>query len=420
MQKLLLTKDSDINKLTEKNISQSKEIANLKKLLNDKTPIDIKEKEKELEEKYKLEIDKHKKKNNDLELKIYNLNDKISKLEKNQKQNAEEEKKKEVKNENNDNQVPKNLYETLTNDYMKLKEQFELLKTSKNNELEEIKIQYEKKYDDYQNKLSADMKKKEMNYLKEKEEQNQKLSDKNSKLLDYENQIKNLNNTILNLNKKLSQFEKIIIKQEDNIDLLNKKTTENELSNKNTKIELEKKELEKNQLLNIIKEQKLQIKNIKENQELEDNNEINRLKAEILTLKSTIEVKNENIKNIQKIHKNLQEKYLKMCSEKRLKPQRELLEQAKEMRIRKEERNKNNNVLFRSSKMKIKSKKLFNIYDDNINDTNNTNFLPLISSNSNKNILKYSSNNNYSLLNDEEKDKTVNDIINQSQKIENL
>ena len=122
-----------------------------------------------------------------------------------------------------------------------------------------------------------------------------------------------------------------------------------------------KKELEKNQLLNIIKEQKLQIKNIKENQELKDNNEINRLKAEILTLKSTIEVKNENIKNIQKIHKDLQEKYLKMCSEKRLKPQRELLEQAKEMRMRKEERNKNNNVLFRSSKMKIKSKKLFNI-----------------------------------------------------------
>ena len=100
------------------------------------------------------------------------------------------------------------------------------------------------------------------NYLKEKEEQSQKLSDKNVKLLDYENQIKTLNNTILNLNKKLSQFEKIIIKQEDNIDLLNKKTTENELSNKNTKIELEKKELEKNQLLNIIKEQKLQIKNI--------------------------------------------------------------------------------------------------------------------------------------------------------------
>ena len=70
--------------------------------------------------------------------------------------------------------------------------------------------------------------------------------------------------------------------------------------------------------------------------------------------------------------------------------------------------------------MKSKSKKLFNIYDDNINDTNNTNFLPLISSNSNKNILRYSSDNNYSLLNNEEKEKTVNDIVEQSQKIENL
>ena len=282
-----------------------------------------------------------------------------------------------------------------------------------------MKTEYEKKFDDYQNKLLVDMKKKEMNYLKEKEEQSQKLSDKNVKLIDYENQIKNLNNTILNLNKKLSQFEKIIIKQEDNIDSLNKKITDKESIYRNKQIELEKKESEKNQLLNIIKEQKLQMKNIKENQELKDNNEINRLKAEILTLKSTIEVKNENIKNIQKIHKNLQEKYLKMCSEKRLKPQRELLEQAKEMRMRKEERTKINNVLFRTSKMKSKSKKLFNIYDDNINDINNTNFLPLISSNSNKNILRYSDN-NYSLLNDEEKEKTVNDIVNQSQKIENL
>ena len=54
------------------------------------------------------------------------------------------------------------------------------------------------------------------------------------------------------------------------------------------------------------------------------------------------------------------------------------------MRMRKEERNKINNVLFRSSKMKNKSKKVLNIYDDNINDTNNTNFLLLISSNSNR------------------------------------
>ena len=282
-----------------------------------------------------------------------------------------------------------------------------------------MKTEYEKKFDDYQNKLLVDMKKKEMNYLKEKEEQSQKLSDKNVKLIDYENQIKNLNNTILNLNKKLSQFEKIIIKQEDNIDSLNKKITDKEVTYRNKQIELEKKESEKNQLLNIIKEQKLQMKNIKENQEFKDNNEINRLKAEILTLKSTIEVKNENIKNIQKIHKNLQEKYLKMCSEKRLKPQRELLQQAKEMRMRKEEKNKNNNPLFRSSKIKSKTKNFINIYDDINNKTNNTNFLPLISSNSNKNMMRNFSHDNYS-IGYEEKNKTVNDILNQEENIHNL
>ena len=282
-----------------------------------------------------------------------------------------------------------------------------------------MKTEYEKKFDDYQNKLLVDMKKKEMNYLKEKEEQSQKLSDKNVKLIDYENQIKNLNNTILNLNKKLSQFEKIIIKQEDNIDSLNKKITDKEVTYRNKQIELEKKESEKNQLLNIIKEQKLQMKNIKENQEFKDNNEINRLKAEILTLKSTIEVKNENIKNIQKIHKNLQEKYLKMCSEKRLKPQRELLQQAKEMRMRKEEKNKNNNPLFRSSKIKSKTKNFINIYDDINNKTNNTNFLPLISSNSNKNMMRNFSHDNYS-IGYEEKYKTVNDILNQEENIHNL
>ena len=96
------------------------------------------------------------------------------------------------------------------------------------------------------------------------------------------------------------------------------------------------------QLENQIKEQKIQIQNIKHNQEDRDISEILRLKSEINTLKSTIEIKNESIKTIQKSHKILQDKYLKMVSERRLKPQRDLLEQAKEMRIRKLERDQNN------------------------------------------------------------------------------
>ena len=58
LKKLQLIKDSEINKLNEQNLSKSNEIARLKKELNDKTPVDIKQKELELENKYKSEFDK--------------------------------------------------------------------------------------------------------------------------------------------------------------------------------------------------------------------------------------------------------------------------------------------------------------------------------------------------------------------------
>ena len=55
LKKLQLIKDSEINKLNEQNLSKSNEITRLKKELNDKTPVDIKQKELELENKYKSE-----------------------------------------------------------------------------------------------------------------------------------------------------------------------------------------------------------------------------------------------------------------------------------------------------------------------------------------------------------------------------
>ena len=69
----------------------------IKKELNDKTPVDIKQKELELENKYKSEFDEFKKKTSDLELKIYNSNDKNSKLEK--EINSKNEKIKELEKE---------------------------------------------------------------------------------------------------------------------------------------------------------------------------------------------------------------------------------------------------------------------------------------------------------------------------------
>ena len=48
LKKLQLIKDSEINKLNEQNLSKWNEITRLKKELNDKTPVDIKQKELEL------------------------------------------------------------------------------------------------------------------------------------------------------------------------------------------------------------------------------------------------------------------------------------------------------------------------------------------------------------------------------------
>ena len=307
-----------------------------------------------------------KKKNNDLELKIYNLNDKVIKFEKelNKKNERlkelgdeveeikiEENEEKTINDINMNNQnfenengnlIDKSLYENINNEYLKIKEDFEKYKIEKNTEIEELKINNLQSIEDEKKKLIFDFRKKETSYLKENEEKVKIISDKNIKISELENQIRQLNSLINLTNKKINQYENIIIKQEDNIEKLRSLKTKNENIIRLKITENEKKDALILQLENQIKEQKIQIQNIKHNQEDRDISEILRLKSEINTLKSTIEIKNESIKTIQKSHKILQDKYLKMVSERRLKPQRDLLEQAKEMRIRKLERDQNN------------------------------------------------------------------------------
>ena len=105
-----------------------------------------------------------KKKNNDLELKIYNLNDKVIKFEKelNKKNERlkelgdeveeikiEENEEKTINDINMNNQnfenengnlIDKSLYENINNKYLKIKEDFEKYKIEKNTEIEELKI----------------------------------------------------------------------------------------------------------------------------------------------------------------------------------------------------------------------------------------------------------------------------------------
>jgi len=319
-----------------------------------------------------------------LEVKISNLNQSMILHNQNNSILSDVEKKIEKENINN-------MYETLSNDYLKLKEKFEILQSSKKTEIEEIKLDYENKFEDFQKKFFIEMKKKEIDFIKEKEELNKRITVKKIKIVEYENQIKTLNHTLLNLKKQLSQFEKIIFKQEDSIDLLNKEISKNEILYLNTKNEMDEKESNNNKLLNIIKEQKIQIQNLINEKNSKENSEITRLKTEILTLKNTIEVKNESIKKIQKEHQLLQEKYLKNSIEKRLKTQKDLLQEARNMRIKKEGRNKNS--VFYSIRL-TKNKKFMTL-----NDISDNSILPQISRNkkshSNKNMIKNYSTQNY-------------------------
>ena len=319
-----------------------------------------------------------------MEVKISNLNQSMILHNQNNSILSDVEKKIEKENINN-------MYETLSNDYLKLKEKFEILQSSKKTEIEEIKLDYENKFEDFQKKFFIEMKKKEIDFIKEKEELNKRITVKKIKIVEYENQIKTLNHTLLNLKKQLSQFEKIIFKQEDSIDLLNKEISKNVILYLNTKNEMDEKESNNNKLLNIIKEQKIQIQNLINEKNSKENSEITRLKTEILTLKNTIEVKNESIKKIQKEHQLLQEKYLKNSIEKRLKTQKDLLQEARNMRIKKEGRNKNS--VFYSIRL-TKNKKFMTL-----NDISDNSILPQISRNkkshSNKNMIKNYSTQNY-------------------------
>ena len=305
----------EIKKLLGVQYSLSKENENLKKQINEKASLDVKQKEKEIESKYQSEINSLKKKNKEYEMKISNL-EKGKELEgKNKKEEEKEE--------------AKDIYDNLIKDYEELKEQFEKLRESKSEELEKIN-----------NKLILDLKKKEQQNIKENKKKEAKINEQNLKIKELEEQIIILNEKISNITKSKSELEEIILKQEDNIIELNNTINNDYLVIQGHISEINKHEVYINQLLTTIKEQKIQIQNVKELQLKKDKEEL----IENKKFKSLIEVQNEEIKNNQKAHKALQEKYLQLCFDKRLKNHIELIEQAKEMKIRKMERDKKNSV----------------------------------------------------------------------------
>ena len=85
MKKLQLSKDNEINQLNEQLTSKITKINSLTKQLESNIPIDYKEKESKLTQAFEAEKENLQNKINDLELKIYQANDKAKKIEKESK-----------------------------------------------------------------------------------------------------------------------------------------------------------------------------------------------------------------------------------------------------------------------------------------------------------------------------------------------
>jgi cell division protein ZapA len=246
-------------------------------------------------------------KDNKIELKVYNINE----------EKPKKVKKKKIKSDNNGEEI----------------------KEKNENGISNNKINYEK----------------EINNLK------QLLSRNKSKIKEYENNILKANNEIKQKAKSISDFEKIILKQEDKIDKLNEQISELNKSIFSKDLLMKKNENYSLQLITIIKEQKLQIQNIKDKKIDEDNDEITMLKREIENLKNELEVKQNLIISMKENHKSLQDKYLSFCYNVRKKEQEDLLNKAKLLQKQKMEKDYISNRLKSHSMSKNSSISAFSI-----------------------------------------------------------
>ena len=466
--KLQISKDAEISKLNDINVSKQNEIERLKSIIEEQKNGKM---ENKLEEENKKEKEKLNEKINDLELKIYNLNDiknnlikeneslkekinSMNEIKENNNENINNNNESEnakinkdnmennevdnnIKDENNEleklvkekedllnnyeqlkkeklnieeenirinndynilleekNKIKKEneelieVYNKLKLEYDKIKEEFNnneiKLKTyiakenmnenkinndlyiTKLTELDELKIKISKfesgeiipnilkeKMNKEKSEIKAQLislfNEKEKNYMNKLEEKEKKILEYVSKIKQYETKIKLLNENIMGISTEKGELENIIIKQESRVGKLGEKVDKIELLLKNKNNEIRENENYSLKLINIIKEQKNIINNLKiEHKTIEENNSknedynniINSLKAQIVALKKKLDVREDSYVTLQKSHKILQDKYLKTCSNNRKKEQELLLKQAKKLRDAKLQRDK--------------------------------------------------------------------------------
>ena len=161
-----------------------------------------------------------------------------------------------------------------------------------------------------------------------------------SKLKEYEALITTANIELSQKNKTIDEYESIALKQEDQIEKLNKHINELNQSIFHKDLSMKQNETYSNQLINIINEHKLQIKKIKEQKKEEENEEIQMLKRENKNLKNELEIDQKIMQNMKINHQNLQDKYLTICYKVKKKEQEDLIKQAQN--LSKENINKKN------------------------------------------------------------------------------
>ena len=514
--KLQISKDAEISKLNDINVSKQNEIERLKNIIDEQKNGT---REKQIEEENKKEKEKLSAKINDLELKIYNLNDSknnlikenealkeqmnsmnknnVIKTEENKNENINnkgqnekgksdkeddiEENKVDDKEKNDNKKIEKIIkekedllndyekvmkeksnieeeksklnsdynilleeknkikkekeelneeYNKLKSEYDKLKEEFdnneiklktyiaqEKINENKNNdlyltkltELDELKLKISKfesgeiipdiikekmtkEKSEIKEQLTSLLKEKEKNYMNKLEEKEKKILEYVSKIKQRESKIKILNENIMGINTEKGELENIVIKQETRVGKLGEKVDKIELLLKNKNDEIRENETYSLKLINIIKEQKNIINNLKmEHKSMEESNSknedfsniINSLKAQITALKKKLDVREDSYVTLQKSHKILQDKYLKTCSNNRKKEQEILLKQAIKLRDVKLQREKEQFVT------QNKNKNIFDIKKElkENNYTSLNNFRPKKSpSSANKNM----------------------------------
>jgi len=141
-------------------------------------------------------------------------------------------------------------------------------------------------------------------------------SDQSNKLKDNNELMKILDNKCKNLQREKTNIENILLNQENYVDKLKKKIEklESQIVQKNEEI------LQKDnniiELNDKIEELNNKINNMKQSFKLNEKKEISNLNERILSLINEVEIKQSRIDFINKRHKHLQIKYLKLLGEK--------------------------------------------------------------------------------------------------------